>query len=247
MAGADAFVNTYWIRFPHSGQTFDSAVANCSLLFDAARRAGVGRVVQVGVSNASLDSPLGYYRGKAQVEEIVRASGMPYAIARPTLVTGPHDVLTGNICWFLRRVPLIALPAGEGYRLQPIILDEAGRVIADAVESGENLEIDVAGPDILPFGDYVRLLAGSLGLRRRFITLPPAVMIAALWPLNLALRDTILTREELEGLRANLLVSRAPALGRASAIDWLRANAHAFGRRYVNDTITRFRPAGRSS
>ena len=112
---AGLFVNTYWIRFPHHGLTFDHAVANIANLIAACEAVGVGRFVQVGVSNSSLGSELGYYRGKAKVDELVRASTMSHAIVRPTLVVGPKDVLTNNMAWFLRRLPLFAVPLGAGY------------------------------------------------------------------------------------------------------------------------------------
>ena len=110
--GADLFVNTYWVRFPHQGQTFATAVANSRVLLEAAARAGVGRIVHVSVSKASAGTNLGYYAGKAEVEALVRASAKSYAIIRPTLVVGPADVLTNNIAWFLRRFPLFPLPGG---------------------------------------------------------------------------------------------------------------------------------------
>ena len=83
------------------------------MLLRAAREAGVERIVHVSVSNPSLDSPLGYYRGKAAAEALVRSLGMSYAIVRPTLVVGPHDILVNNIAWFLRRFPLFGMP-GSG-------------------------------------------------------------------------------------------------------------------------------------
>src|SRR5262245_9300329 len=58
MRGADVFVNTYWVRYPYVGTQFDQAIRNTNLLFQAAREAGVRRIVQVSVSNASLQSPL---------------------------------------------------------------------------------------------------------------------------------------------------------------------------------------------
>lgn len=71
LRGADALVSTYWVRFPHAGQSFDTAVANARRLFEALRRAGVPRIVHLSVSNADLDSSLDYYRGKAKLWESV--------------------------------------------------------------------------------------------------------------------------------------------------------------------------------
>src|SRR5262245_3245262 len=67
LSGAHAFVNTYWVRLPHGGQSFASAVANSKVLIDAAAAAGVPRLVHVSVSNAQAGANLGYYAGKAQV------------------------------------------------------------------------------------------------------------------------------------------------------------------------------------
>ncbi|MHC5012418.1 MAG: SDR family oxidoreductase, partial [Planctomycetota bacterium] len=152
--GADALVNTFWIRLPHDGRDFETAVADSRRLVEAAAAARVGRVVHVSVSNATLTSDLGYYRGKAKVEEVVRSAGCPYAIVRPTLVVGPSDVLTSNIAWFLRRFPVFPVPGGGHYRLQPVTLEDTGRIIADAVEAEEDLEIDAAGPDTMTFRAY---------------------------------------------------------------------------------------------
>jgi hypothetical protein len=66
--------------------------------------------------------------------------------------------------------------------------------------------------------------------------------MATLGLLNPFMHDTILTQEELEGLRQNLLISHHPPLGSESALDWLRQHGDALGVSYVNDTVTRFAP-----
>ena len=88
MEGVGVLYNTYWIRFGRGRNTFDEAVENSRTLFEAARDAGVGKVVHFSVANASSNSRLAYFRGKGQVEEILKGMGIPYAIIRPTLVFG---------------------------------------------------------------------------------------------------------------------------------------------------------------
>ena len=71
---------------------------NSKLLFAAAaREAGVGRIVHFSVASASPESGLPYFRGKGQVEEILKGMGMPFAIIRPTLVFGRGDLLLNNM------------------------------------------------------------------------------------------------------------------------------------------------------
>ena len=79
-------------------------------LFEAARAAGVRRVVQLSVTHAAPDSPYAYFRGKAAVEDALAGSGLSHAIVRPTLVFGNGEVLVNNVAWLLRRLPLFVLP-----------------------------------------------------------------------------------------------------------------------------------------
>ena len=97
LRGADTLYNTYWIRFERGSITFDRAVENTTALFDAAKRAGVRRVVHVSVANPDAASSFPYFRGKAQTEEALRASATSHAIVRPTLVFGAEDILVNNI------------------------------------------------------------------------------------------------------------------------------------------------------
>ncbi len=240
LEGTDVLVSTYWIRLPHGGQGFDTAVDNLQRLIDAAGRAGVGRFVHVSVSNATIDSPLGYCRGKARVDEAVRRSGLSSAIVRPTLVVGPYDVLSGNIAWFLRHVPVFPIPGGGRCRLQPVTLDDTGRIIADAAESADDLDVDAAGPEIYTFRQYVELLARACGVRRLLFGAPSWVAFAGIRLFELFLRDTVLTTEELLGLEQELLLSRATPTGSQSVEQWLMDNGAQLGRRYINDMHRHF-------
>src|ERR1700745_3912380 len=43
LRGVDTLYNTYWIRFPHRGDSYEAAVERSARLFEAAREAGVRR------------------------------------------------------------------------------------------------------------------------------------------------------------------------------------------------------------
>ena len=88
LAGVDVLYNTYWVRFNHGMFTHGAAVENTRVLFDAARRAGVRRVVHVSITNPSEDSPLEYFAGKARLERALQESGLSHAILRPTVLFG---------------------------------------------------------------------------------------------------------------------------------------------------------------
>src|ERR1700680_2251717 len=122
LRGASVLYNSYWVRFSHGRATFDEAVANSRTLINAAREAGVGRIVHLSIANPSLDSCLPYYSGKALVEKAIVDSGLSYAILRPTIIFGPEDILINNIAWFVRLFPVFAIPGSGRYQVPPIFV-----------------------------------------------------------------------------------------------------------------------------
>jgi NADH dehydrogenase len=240
LQGAEIFVNTYWIRLPHAGQSFDTAVANNRTLMEAASRAGVSRFVHVSVSNPELGMNLGYYRGKAQVESALRESGLGYGIVRPTLVVSSNDVLTNNIAWFVRRFPVFPMPQGGAYRLRPVTLEDTGRLICQVAQETDNCVVDAAGPDVVTFREYVEHLAHAVGVRRWMPSVPNWLSLAAIRMVEPFLRDTVLTREELLGLQQELLMSESPIPGAQSVVSWLDEHGGQFGASYINDMHRHF-------
>ena len=237
---ADVFINTYWVRFPYSRQSFTTAVANSKMLIDAAIAAGVKRIIQISVSNAQDGMNLGYYAGKAKVDDYVHRCPIPFAIVRPTLVVGEADVLTNNIVWLLRHFPIFLIPGNAEYRLQPITLHDTACIISEMVEDQSCKEIDAAGPDIMSFRDYVRLVARACHLKRPIISVPEGFALGFLQLIQPLLRDIILTREELLGLKQELLISHKAPLGKESIADWLKLHGNRLGYRYVNDIKRHF-------
>ena len=239
--GVDTLYNTYWVRFVRGDTTFERAVANTRVLLETAHDAGVGRVVHVSVSNPTLDSPLPYYRGKAQTELDVAASGLSYAIVRPTLVFGANDILINNIAWGLRRAPFFPIPGDGAYLVQPVSVDDVATICADAGEQNENVVLDAAGPDTLTYEELVRAVADAIDARSRTFHCPPSVAVALARIAGAVHGDIALTRDELAGLRAGVLASSEPPRGAAGFHAWLAANGTTLGRRYASELARNFR------
>jgi uncharacterized protein YbjT (DUF2867 family) len=241
LRGADVLYNTYWVRFPHGTITFDTAVDNTRTLIAAAVEASVRKVVHISVSNPSLDSPLPYYAGKARTEAIVQESGLPWAVVRPTLVFGVGDVLINNIAWLLRRMPFFVIPGLGDYRVQPVAAEDVAEIATWAAAQTGNVAVDAAGPDILPYTELVDGVGIAIGRRPWLIHVPPALTVMAGKAVGAYLRDTILTREEVQGLMDGLLVSKDPPRGKRHIDDWLLANSTTLGARYSSELDRHFR------
>lgn len=241
LEGASTLYNTYWVRFPYRGTTFESAVRNTRTLFRAAKEAGVGRVVHVSITNPSPDSPLPYFRGKAAVEEDLRASDLSHAIVRPTVLFGGEDVLINNIAYFVRRLPLFFVPGSGEYRLQPVHVEDHARIVVEAGRGREDLTTDAAGPETFAYRDLVRLIARTLGSRARILQVPPTLALLGAKALGPLLGDVVLTRDEVEGLMAELLVSHEPPRGETKLSEWVIRNRSALGRWYASELDRHYR------
>lgn len=241
MSGAECLFNTYWVRFNHRTATFARAIENTKALIRAARYAGVRKIVHVSIANPSLDSPLPYYRGKAELEAAIKGSGLRYAILRPAVIFGFEDILINNIAWLLRHFPIFAIPGRGDYRLQPVFVEDVADLAVRAAAQDSDSVIDAVGPEIFTFDEFVRLIAGRIGSRAKVVHIAPSMALALSSLVGLVVRDKILTRDEIAGLMANLLVSSDAPTAQTRFSDWLRAHADALGRTYASELARHYR------
>jgi NADH dehydrogenase len=241
LRGADVFYNTYWVRFRHGGIGFGEAVANTRTLMSAAAEAGVRKVVHISVSNPSADSHLDYYAGKARTEDIVRESGLPWAVVRPTLIFGPGDILINNIAWLLRRMPVFVIPEGGAYRVQPVAGEDVAEIATWAAAQAGSVVVDAAGPEIISYAELVDSVAVAVRRRPRMVNLPPSLTLLAGDVVGLLVRDVMLTRQELEGLMEERLVSHEAPRGTQRVDDWLLKSSVSLGRKYASELDRHFR------
>jgi uncharacterized protein YbjT (DUF2867 family) len=240
LRGASTLINTYWVRFPHRRSNFETAVQNSRTLIGAARDAGVKRIVHVSIANPSLSSGLGYYRGKAEVEQAVIDSGLSYAILRPTVIFGCEDILINNIAWFVRRFPVFAIPGDGRYGVRPIYVEDMAQLIADSVGRKGNSVVNAVGPETFTFDDLVQLIAERVDRRVRLVHVPARLAYAATLLIGLWVRDVILTWQEYQGLTGNLLAPDGPAAGELRLSQWLAEHHQQVGRKYASEVARHF-------
>ena len=241
MEGAGVLYNTYWIRFGRGRNTFERAVENSRVLFDATADEGVGRIVHFSVANASSESRLPYFQGKGQVEEILKDMGMPHAIIRPTLVFGQGDLLLNNMAWALRRFPVFPVFGRGDYLLQPVYAEDLAALAVEAGSRNDSLVADAAGPETFTFEELLRLLAEAVGARVRLVHTPPSLGLGLTKLVGLFLRDVGLTRDEVDGLMAGLLTSDVTPTGTTRLEDWLADNRGVLGQLYVSEMRRNYR------
>ena len=240
LQGVKWLFNTYWIRFPHGKATYDAAIENTKILLQSAKTAGVQKFIHISIANPDEHSPWPYYRGKALLEKEIKGSGLSYAIIRPTVIFGPEDILINNIAWCLRRFPIFAIPGGGDYRLQPAFVEDVARMAVESAQGAGNVVMDAVGPEVFTFRQLVELLARKLGSKTRIVHVSPGLALLCCRFMGYLTGDILLTKEELEGLMQNLLVSAQPPTGQARLSDWPDRNASTVGRMYASELQRHF-------
>ena len=240
LRGMEVLYNTYWIRFERSGVTFEAALRNTRHLVEAAGEAGVGRIVHLSISNPESSS-LRYFAAKRRAERMITDSSLPYGIVRPTVLFGGGDVLVNNIAWLVRRLPVFAVPGSGDYRLRPVHVDDVATLAVAVGHRPGNVVVDAVGPEIYTFDELVLAIARAVRRRPIIVHVPPRASLAAANALGLALRDVLVTGDELAGLMAELVVTAGPATGTVRFGDWLVEHGDAIGREYASELARHYR------
>jgi NADH dehydrogenase len=187
-----------------------------------------------------LQSALGYYKGKAEVEESLILSGLSYAILRPTVIFGAEDILINNIAWFVRHLPVFGIPGSGRYAIRPIYVEDMAQVLADAVDQRWNSLINAVGPETFTFEELVRLIAERVGRPLRLIHLPTALAYLSTLATGWFVGDVVLTWEEYKGLMSNLLAPEGQPAGQTRLSEWLAENSDRVGREYASEVARHY-------
>ncbi len=235
LRGVRVLFNTYWVRFNYRSFTHAQAVDNTRTLFAAARDAGVERVVHVSITNPSVDSELEYFRGKAQLEAALRASGLSYAILRPAVLFGGEDILINNIAWMLRRFPVFGVFGDGEYRLQPIHVNDLASLAVEYGAKRDDVIVDAIGPETFTYRELVNTIGRAIGKPRRIISIAPAAGYYVGLLLGKLVGDVVLTRDEIKGLMAGLLCVDSPPAGTTRLTDWAAERRDVLGVSYASE------------
>jgi uncharacterized protein YbjT (DUF2867 family) len=168
MAGMEAAIHLVGIirEFPARGITFHRLHVEATRnVVAAARQAGVARYLHMSSNGARPDAPSLYHRSKWEAEELVRASGLPYTIFRPSVIFGPGGGFVNLLADMIRRSPVVPVVGNGRYLLQPVSVATVAEGFALALErpqtAGESFE--VCGPDRLTYNRVLDLIGEAVG------------------------------------------------------------------------------------
>ena len=172
--GCDAVVHAAGINREIGDQTFQRVhVDGTRAIVEAAKRAGVKRIVMVSFLRARPDCGSGYHETKWAAEELIRHSGIDHTILKASMMYGHGDHMVDHVSRAVKTWPVFATVGYRERTVRPIPIDDFVDVML-AAAAGRIPESTVAvmGAEELPLGDAVRRIAEVVGRHPVFIPVP---------------------------------------------------------------------------
>jgi NADH dehydrogenase len=204
------------IEAPRRGQTFEAVDAGgTERLVGGAGEAGVGRLLYVSGAGAAPDATHHWFRAKWRAETVVRESGLPFTIVRPTWIYGPRDVSLNRYVGFARRLPAVPLTNTGKQLLAPVFIRDVARLAADSLTSdaAAGAVFELGGPETLPMREVVGRALRAAGLSRPILPGPTPLIKLVAAPLQL-LPEPPLTPDAVDFINQPATVDLAPLLAR---------------------------------
>ncbi len=176
--GAGAVVHLVGIIAESGRQTFEAVhVQGTQALLAAAREAGTQHFLHQSALGARNDPrATEYHRTKWRAEEAVRASGIPHAIFRPSVIAGPGNPALGKILDMVRLSPVVPVIGDGRYVMQLIWIGDVAEAFALALERPDlRGTFEIAGAERLTYHQVLDRFESALGVRRPRVKVPVGV------------------------------------------------------------------------
>src|SRR4051794_12093817 len=174
----------------------------------AAQEAGVDRVVYLGGLIPQGQSISPHLRSRLEVEQIL-LDAIPDSVAlRASIVIGAGSSSFQLLVRLIERLKVLPMPAWRENRTQPIDERDAIEYLARAPQTpgAAGRSLDIAGPDVVTYGQMIDRIAEAMGVGRvplglGFSLTPPAAAVVA----GVTGLDLKLVRPLMESLEYDLL------------------------------------------
>ncbi len=185
--GVDTIVHTAFMtadRKQSSGNQYEvTNVGGTTNLINAAKQAGVKRIIELSGLGTRPDKPGSYMQGRYLSEKLLMDSGLAWAIIRPSVLFGKDASFIKGLVDLIKTSPVVPLIGGGKIMFQPIYIEDVVTIITRILQDPERTSkkiYTVGGPGYYSFTDIINLLLKALGKNRIKVPAPlPLIGIGA--------------------------------------------------------------------
>ena len=140
---------------------------------EAARVAGVGKIVYLGGLGDSRHALSSHLQSRQEAGEILRQSGVPVIELRASIILGSGSLSFELIRNLVERLPVMLCPRWVRVQAQPIAIEDVIDYLKGSLALPAVSRIfEIGGADQVSYADIMLEYARQRGLRRRLIFVP---------------------------------------------------------------------------
>ena len=141
---------------------------------EAARRAGVKKIVLVSGLGTKPDKPGSYMQGRYLAEQAARESELAWSIIQPSIQFGERAAFFKGLADLIRTAPVVPVIGTSQRTFQPIWVEDVAQCLIKQIreESRSGKTYVVGGPEQFTYGEILDMLANALGKKRLKVSLP---------------------------------------------------------------------------
>lgn len=176
---------------------------------NAAREAGVEQIVYLGGLGDPQADLSEHLSSRQETGKILSKSGVPVTELRAAVIVGSGSISFEMIRYLTERIPVMVCPQWVYTRIQPIAIYDVLDYLTASLETPESKGkvIEIAGRDVVSYGDMMKVYAEVRGLKRLMLPVPVLTpRLSSYWVHWMTPVPASITRPLFEGLRNEVIL-----------------------------------------
>jgi len=172
LRNCDALVHLIGIGKQSSKYNFEGNVDLTKNMIKTCKKSGIKKIIYISGLGVTKNSRSDYFISKYKAEQEIINSGLNYTIFRPSYIVGKKDYLSKFILKQIKK-GIVIIPGSGKYHLQPIFVEDVAKIILESISEKKfsNKILDLVGPEIIKFEDFVRYFVKNKKTRIQKINL----------------------------------------------------------------------------
>ena len=172
LRNCDALVHLIGIGKQSFKYNFEDNIDLTKNMIKTCKKSGIKKIIYISGLGVTKNSTSDYFISKYKAEQEIINSGLNYTIFRPSYIMGKKDYLSKFILKQIKK-GIVIIPGSGKYRLQPIFVEDVAKIIVESIyeKKFSNKILDLVGPEIIKFEDFVRYFVKNKKTRIQKINL----------------------------------------------------------------------------